>query len=229
MAEVAANSLVRFDRRFAIMAIVIGLSYALIISALGLILGTDAAGVAGVALTALATAVFRRFEDLQFKKAPTTTIEVPTVGIWLPFLLILSFVGAEVIFGFLAGFAINAMGFAPDAASDLTKFVEFLLNPSILITMFGAKALAYITTAYCAARVIECWRYSQILVAGFLALILSTLLPIASIAQADPEAASGLLTDPATYVFGVFWIVFLGAALLGTKLAAKRSLVKGQG
>lgn len=168
MTKTVNNSLISFDRPFAIAAFVIGLSYALIISGLGLLLGKEAAGPAGVALTSLATAVFKRFEGLRFQRAATTSIEMPTVGIWSLLLLALTFLGAELVFGVLAGLAI--VGFPPDPEASTGEFVEFLLSPSLLL-LIGARMLAYFLTGYCAARAITRLRYSQLLISGLLALI----------------------------------------------------------
>jgi hypothetical protein len=48
-----------FDRKFVVAAIVIGVAYTTIVVVLGTLIGKDAAGIAGVALTALATGIFQ--------------------------------------------------------------------------------------------------------------------------------------------------------------------------
>ena len=221
--EMSVNSLVSLDRRFTITAIVIGLSYVLIIAGIGLVFGRETAGIAALALTALATGVFKKFEDLQFKKSPRATIEVPTFGIWLLFLLVLSFSGAVFIFVTLVGLAANVVGFTTGKTAPSTE-VELLLNLNFLISILGAKALAYFATAYCAARVIKNLRYSQVLIAGLLALILDALIPIVLISLSSLKAGADLLLDPSTYSFSIYWIVVLGGVLLGTKFASREDV-----
>jgi len=58
------------DRKFVFAATAIGIAYTLIVLAVNKIVGTSAAGVAGVALTALATGLFQRFETLRFRSIP---------------------------------------------------------------------------------------------------------------------------------------------------------------
>src|SRR5262249_56048662 len=80
------------DKKFVYAACAIGAAYALIISGLGFLLGKEAAGVAGVALTALASAIFKQFETLRFKtiaEQQERTVSIPRLN--LPYLLFLLF------------------------------------------------------------------------------------------------------------------------------------------
>src|SRR5262245_66071918 len=80
------------DKKFVYAACAIGAAYALIISGLGFLLGKEAAGVAGVALTALASAIFKQFETLRFKtiaEQQERTVSIPRLN--LPYLLLLVF------------------------------------------------------------------------------------------------------------------------------------------
>ena len=219
----ADDPLITFDRRFVIAAIIIGLAYALMISGIGLLLGKETAGVAGVALTALATAVFTKFEDLRFKKSATATIEIPNLGIWPLLLLALSFVGGEYIVGLLIGVGFGSLGIIPNPLTDSVEFSEFLLSPSFFTTALVGKILTYFVLAYCAARSLSRLRYSQVLIAGLLALMFQVLVPILAAAVGSVESAQALLANPATYAMGVVWIVVLAAVLFGTNLGARHS------
>jgi len=55
------------DKKFVTTAIIIAIVYASIVIIINRIVGKEAAGVAGVALTALATAIFKQFESLRFQ------------------------------------------------------------------------------------------------------------------------------------------------------------------
>ena len=73
-----------FDRKFVYAACAIGAAYALIIAVLGALVGKEAAGVAGVALTALATAIFKQFETLRFQtiaEQEERTVVIPRLNI----------------------------------------------------------------------------------------------------------------------------------------------------
>jgi phosphatidylserine synthase len=84
------------DKKFVGGAIALGLAYALIIVALDHFIGKEAAGVAGVALTALAGAIFKQFETLRFRQIQeheATVVLVPRLYSWYLLLLIFSFYG----------------------------------------------------------------------------------------------------------------------------------------
>src|SRR5262249_60314728 len=92
------------DKKFVYAACAIGAAYALIISGLGFLLGKEAAGVAGVALTALASAIFKKFETLRFKtiaEQQERTVSLPRLKLPYLLLLVFAFPGIPVFFGFL--------------------------------------------------------------------------------------------------------------------------------
>src|SRR5947199_3246242 len=95
------------DKRFVGAAIAIGLAYSLIVVVLlACLLGKDAAGVAAVALTALAAAIFKQFETLRFRQIPereSTVIFVQRLYSWYLLLLMFSFYGLSVVFWVLPG------------------------------------------------------------------------------------------------------------------------------
>ena len=224
MSENSATSVVGFDRQFAVAAVVIGLSYALIVAMLGMLLGEPAAGVAGVALTALATALFTRFEGLRFKKTATTTIEIATFGSWSTLLLAFSFLGCEVVLGAVVGIAYLLAGMTPDSTSGIGLF-ENLSNPSVGISLLVARTVAFFAIAFCAARVITQVRYSHILIVALLVLIFEQVSPVLVVMVLNMEVAMALLRSPIFYFFGIFWIVFLAAALVGARLGSGHSSV----
>jgi hypothetical protein len=87
-----------FDKKFVIAAILIAVAYVAIVVLIGALLGKDAAGVSGIALTALATGLFRKFETLRFRKISeekSKFVEVPPVNIWRVIISAFAFIGAE--------------------------------------------------------------------------------------------------------------------------------------
>ena len=83
------------------------MAYSLIVVVLlACLLGKDAAGVAAVALTALAAAIFKQFETLRFRQIPereSTVIFVQRLYSWYLLLLMFSFYGLSVVFWVLPG------------------------------------------------------------------------------------------------------------------------------
>jgi len=223
MLGVNTNSSKGLNRKFIIAVIVIGLSYALIVAVLGLLVGQSAASVASVALTALATTVFKKFEDLRFKKTATTTIEIATLGIWAVLLLFFSFFGCQLVMGQIVSLVLTAVGFKPDLTGSLSDFIDFFSIPSVLIIYFLATSFAYFSAAYCAARVITQLRYSQVLIVGLLVLIFNAFILILQTALHLTSIEEIILFWSDSYSTGILWIVYLASALFGAWLAARHS------
>lgn len=179
MADLDNNPLIKFDRRFIIVAVIIGVFYALVSLAIWHFLGQEIAGIVGAVLTALAISAFKRFETIRFRTSSTTTIEIPTVGTWLLILLTLAYIGAEIIVATVAGAIVRTI-FSVVEMDNQSEFPIIELFFSIIL---AAKVLAYFATAYCAARVIVPLRYSQSLIAGFAALICSILILILQVSS----------------------------------------------
>jgi hypothetical protein len=117
-----------FDKKFVYAACAIGAAYALIIAGLGSLLGAQAAGVAGVALTALATAIFKQFETLRFKtiaEQEERTVSIPRLNIPYLLLLVCAFQGIQLFLGLLFGIIINSFGWLK-------------VTPSTTLQSFGA-------------------------------------------------------------------------------------------
>src|SRR5207247_8624726 len=91
----------------------IGAAYSLIITGLSFLLGKEAAGVAAVALTALATAIFKQFETLRFKtiaEHEERTVSIPRLNIPYLLLLVFAFNGIQVLVGMLSGVIAGSFG-----------------------------------------------------------------------------------------------------------------------
>lgn len=87
------------DRKFVIAATAIGAAYAALVVGLNAWIGPQAAGVAGVALTALATAIFKQFETLRFRKVAVeeqVDVRIPGVSWWWVALAAASITGMHV-------------------------------------------------------------------------------------------------------------------------------------
>lgn len=216
-----SRSIASFDRKFVVAATAIGVVYSLIVVGVSKLIGKEAAGVAGVALAALATGIFQKFEGLRFKTPPSRTIEIPTLNVWIFILLVFAFSGSEVLFSVIVAIFAYVFGQSPGSGANLGDFLSALLNPYILMSLVGAKALSYFATAYCSGRVIANMKYSQIMIAGLCALICSIFLPLLVPLIENPSAVKYLLSQ--NWVAGVFSIGFLVAVLLGAMLADRHS------
>ena len=216
-----SRSIAGFDRKFVAAATAIGVVYSLIVVGVSELIGKEAAGVAGVALAALATGIFQKFEGLRFKTSPGRTIEIPALNVWILILLVFAYFGSEFLFSFIVGIFAYVLGLSTGSGANPEDFLSALLNPYFLMSLVGAKALAYFTTAYCAGRVVANMKYSQSMIAGLCALICSIFLPILVPLIENPSAIKYLLNQ--TWVAGVFSIGFLVAVLLGAMLADRHS------
>jgi hypothetical protein len=84
----------KFDRKFVLAAVLVGVAYTVIVVSVEKIVGKEAAGVAGVMLTAIAVGTLQKFETLRFRRISadeSTWIDIPPVSVSRVIVLIFAF------------------------------------------------------------------------------------------------------------------------------------------
>ncbi len=194
-----------FDRKFVLAAVLIGVAYAVIVVLVEKIVGKEAAGVAGVALTALAVGILQRFETLRYRKISakeSTWADDPPADIWRIITIIFAFVGAEYLFGF-------ASGFLPE---------RWFGEVGTTIMFIGIAFFVYFICSFLMAKAFVRLRYSTVAFAVLLTQLISLLM---AVVQLRPETAYALqygLRITIGGAQGVFCLLFEVVALLGVRL-----------
>lgn len=182
------------DKHFVFAALGIGVGYALILVVFSKLAGEESASVAAVALTALATGIFRRFENLRFQERPDAdlnVVEVSRVGFWYVLLLLFFFSGFQVVFGTLFAALLWSQ-----AAVDwflATAWAQVLL-----------VVLSYFLGGFMVGRISRQRRYFHVVMAAFCAHLLNVGIELVNWYQVNdwgtPPALSGILILPAYLV-----------------------------
>jgi len=211
-----------FDKKFVYAACAIGAAYALIIAGLGSLLGKEAAGVAGVALTALASAIFKQFETLRFKTIADQqerTVSIPRLNIPYLLLLVCAFQGIQLLVGLLLGVILESVGWLKTASSTtFESFWALLSDYRILVPMVGGTAVSYFTGGYLCGRTAPRVSFSYALIGSILSLVVVMILQVMGAMAQDWRQALSTLANPAFYVFGIFWGVYAACAFLGARI-----------
>jgi hypothetical protein len=197
-----------FDRKFVTAAIAIGVGYAVVIVIISSLLGRDAAGAAGVGLTALATGIFKQFETLRFTRTsdPQTTIEVPKLRIGYLILVSFSFLGAEFLSGVLAAIFVYTFGLVPRGTvmgmeSFLSTFFAFLVIAKSL-AMIGCGALVGSTSARLSGLT-----FTYVFMGAFISFLFNQLIVFPAMLQApDPMAFAMQVVRQPLYAFNLLWV-----------------------
>lgn len=206
-----------FDKKFVGAALIIAAAYCIIVVALGAWVGKDAAGVAGVALSALAVAILRQFETLQFKKrAPEEMRVVGTPRLRLSFALLVSAaaLGIQMLFTML-GAAFHLIPSLPQSSDEAFLHVFFSARfwISLLVTTalahFAFGALAGMSSVY-----IPGVTYSYVGVGSLLA-SMGNLVPV--VHQAVDAKSLDPLRDAVNPVMAL-WLAYVVLALYGARL-----------
>jgi hypothetical protein len=194
-----------FDGKFVRAAVLIGVAYAVIVVVVEKIVGKEAAGVAGVALTALAVGTLQRFETLRFRKISddkSTWVDVPPVNVWRVIVLTFAFFGAQYVFGF-------ASGLLPE---------KWLDQDETMLMLVGLNITVYFFSSFLMAKAFIQLRYSTVAVAVLLTLTISILM---SAVQFRPEIGKVIQVTGLGVMVGaqgVFCLIFVVVALLGVRL-----------
>jgi hypothetical protein len=214
-----------FDRKFVVAAIVIGVAYTTIVVVLGTLIGKDAAGIAGVALTALATGIFKQFETLRFRQQTddsTKSIELPAFRIWYFLLILFAFIGVQVVLGAVLGSIIGALGWMPDMTRPET-LLNLLTDKRIWISIVGLTAIGYFIGGYLIGKTAPSVTYTYAIVATFLTNLLTLLLQVIPLLVRDLSAIK-IFAEPSTYTSGIFWLLFVFVSLIGAKLGFRKNI-----
>lgn len=213
-----------FDRKFVGAASLIGLIYAAVIAALSSFAGKE---VAGVALTALATAIFKQFETLRFRELAETdethTIVIPKLSILRLLLLCFSFFGAQVLLGMMASTVLVMTKSMPDI-SRIQDIFELLSNWKVFSVVIGLKLVAFFLVGYLIRRTDRVSLYSELVIAAFIAIALPDLLQIADVAVEDTSLLKILFSSGQSSLWlAVFWLPFVTCSFLGARIARQKS------
>lgn len=211
----AATTPQLLDKKFIAAASMIGAIYAVIVVTLGSLLGKEAAGVAGVALTAIATGIFKQFETLRFRQVEASEqfeVEVPVFSWWQLTVFTSFFLGLKFFFGVLFGIWISSTS----GAQEMTLH-ELFSNSTTLAALVGVTGCVYALGGFMLARAFQFHAYSTLLIAALVSCVVDGLLPLLPLAIADPRAALGVLVSSEMLWPATFWLLYVIATLLGAR------------
>lgn len=214
----------KFDVKFVIAALSIGFGYAAIVAIFGLIMGKEAAGVAGVALTAIATQIFRKFETLRFRRiseAEGREVTIPGLDFWFIILVASAFLGIQLILGVLYGVVLRIVGLVPDIVL-VKEFEDFLIKPGILVGIIGLTCISYLIGGFFCGKMSPSKRYMYPIIAAILALLLNlAIIIIPVIINDSPQAWSyfKVILLPTA----AFWLIYVFASIIGARYGFRRN------
>jgi hypothetical protein len=194
-----------FDRKFVIAAVLVGVVYTLVVIVVEKIVGKEAAGVAGVALTAIAVAIFQKFETLRFRPISddkSTWVDVPAINVSRVIVLTFAFLGAQYVFGF-------ASGLLPEKWLDQDETMLMLAVLNIFVYFFASFLMA---------KAFIQLRYTTVAVAILLTLTISILMSAVQFRLEVGKVIQLIGLGAMVGAQGVFWLVFEVVALLGVRL-----------
>src|SRR5262249_1801353 len=211
-----------FDKKFVYAACAIGATYALIVAGLGSWLGNSAAGVAGGALAALSTALFKQFETLRFKtiaEQEERTVSIPRLNITYLLLLVFAFEGIQVPMNVLFSLILKLVGwFKITPSTTFESFGELLTDYRILVPLICARAVSYFLGGYLCGRTAPRVSFSYALIGSILSLLCDMILLVSSTTVQDWRSGLAMFANPGFYVFGIFWGVYAACAFLGARI-----------
>lgn len=209
-----------FDRKFVTAASVIGTLYATVVVILGAALGKEAAGVAGVALTALATGIFKQFETLRFKaiaESEAHNIKVPSLSFPRIVLVCFSFMGFQMVLGLFAGILLAALDLMPKM-TGLEDFIDLLTNWKILVSVAGLNGLSYFGVAYIVPKAFRLTMYSDITIGALLSAAIQGLAPLIPLMIKNISLFVEFFKSGALWP-AMFWLFYVGCAFIGARLS----------
>ena len=211
-----------FDRRFVYAACTIGAAYALIIAGLGSWLGNSAAGVAGVALTALATAIFKQFETLRFKtiaEREERTVSIPRLNMAYLLLLVFAFEGIQFPIATLFSVILKLVGWLKITPSTTVEsFSDLITDYKVLVPLIGARAVSYFAGGYLCGRTAPRVSFSYALIGSILSLLVDMILGVSGAIVQDWRSGLAMFANPGFYTVGIFWGAYAACAFLGARV-----------
>jgi hypothetical protein len=216
------------DTKFITAALIIGIAYVAVIMLVYWTAGKESAGVAGVALTAIATAVFREFEKLRFKalaESQGTTVNVPSLSLPRIALICFAMAGASFLFSLAIGeLVVILLAPAPLEKLELEDIFSLISDWRAFASIIGVKLLAFFFVGYLVPKGFRFSSYSDITIAALLAAVLPDLiqaLPVVIKSPGDLPKATSLLLITA------FWLAFvlagIGGAWRGVRSSARQA------
>ncbi len=215
-----------FDKKFVTTAVILAAVYAGIVIIVNKILGKEAAGVAGVALTALATAIFKQFESLRFQTTPAvsgTSTTVSTLFSWWKVLLI-----AFLFSGITRLFIELVDGVVPLLFHPTTPYLAdfYTINGKLInhytIWEQSTKCIAYLLSGIIATRAFKKISFSVIVIAGLIGVILDFYNETLWYIFFGSNTFSSITMDLEDYKYSFLWVVF---SFLGSYISQKRDEV----
>lgn len=213
-----------FDKKFVVAATLIGVAYTVIVVILVSTIGKEAAGIAGVALTALATGIFKQFETLRFRQQSdeqTKSIEFPAFRIWYFLLILFAFFGLQLILGAISGSVLGALGLMPDLSNPEAASI-FLNDPKVWIWMVGLTTVAYFLGGYLIGKTAPSVTYTYAIVAALLTLLIPLMLQVIPLLILLGKEAIGIFA-PYLYL-ATFWLLYVAATLIGSKMGFRKNI-----
>jgi hypothetical protein len=220
------------DRGFVWAAVVIGTVYVSLVVAAAALVGKEAAGVASVALTALATAVFQQFERLRFRtlsNEETKVISLPDFSVWNLTLIVFAFVGLESVGGMLLGLAVAAK-------SMEVEFLQFMTSDSLsaLMRQWELLLAAVAIKCFCTflggigcGRMAQSHHYGYAALGSFLATFISAALPVLA-AMVGVNASLKDVMDSGIYLLTPFWLLYVLCAMVGARAGRLKNNTAGR-
>jgi len=207
------------DKQFVVASCSIGTVYAAAILGIQHFIGPNAAGVVGVALSALAVAILRQFETLRFRReaaATGTTVVVPRLRISFLLLAMAALVGVQVFVGIVCA-AVFAAIKGPAALMTIVLAAIVSDTYRFILVAAGATAIAYFIGGLLIGRSSPTRPLMHAIIGSLLTNI--TILVVMLL----PEIWSGrglkVLLNSSSYVLGAFWLAYILSCLLGAKLS----------
>ena len=211
------------DKKFILAALVIGVAYSLIVVFIGYFSSKEAAGVAGVALTAVASGIFKQFETLRFKQLKES--EGRQVAVENPYVLLTlasSIVGAQ-SFSFVVLIWL-VIAFVP--FQSLGPLLEHPLATLALIVIFTilVTGVTFMVGTYYSVRALRVVRYTTVVFAVLIVAGLQLSLPALFLfSSVIPEP---MRLSPLVILSGAApWLIYLLMAIWGARLARPKVLV----
>lgn len=213
------------DGKFVLAALIIGAAYSVIVVLLAYFAGKEMAGVAGVALTALATAIFKQFERLRFEAVAVT--EGLTLVAENPYVLTML---TALIYGvnaiILSVSATLILLFAPlnEVILYIVKYPEQSIKAFTTISTIYISISFFVSSHY-SVRAMKVVRYSSVIISTLIVLISSFLIQLVTCQAIAKEM--NIEIPVASYIGACsLWPIYIGSALAGARTAVPMLLRK---
>jgi|RhiMetdeSRZDD1v2_1073273.scaffolds.fasta_scaffold23266_6 hypothetical protein len=206
-----------FDKTFVVSVLIIGGVYAAIVVACDSLIGKEAAGVVGAALTAVVIAILREFETLRFHHPPKgeeTELIIPRISGWLLVLFTATFLGVQLILNQ----TLNAVVRAANSFLNITA-------PPVIVTIVtvGGWAISYTLGGYLCGRTVPTRRYMYPVSAAIIGLVVFNAVTLLPIFLLERDLVSQTAYTSTLLPFGVYWLLYIATAALGARYGFRKN------